>query len=444
MSDSVKLLFNVLVNLDYWFCKADAKTAFLHSPVPLDINGNSQLIYMLRPKGLTDADMPELVQLDRCLYGLPMAPAAFRVHSDQALKKIGFVPLESDPRVYLKTINNFPAYVMVHVDDFGILARDQATLDIITSGLSETYSLVISDNDYLGMHIDHNRELQQLTLTQTAYVDELCEDYELSLKENYPLTPMTGIDRPVESSSNPLLFPDGISLYQSKVGALLYLATHTRPDILYAVNMASRRTKAPTAWDMDAADRILYYLVGTKDLGLRFTKTEGIILYGTVDASYGTHDDRKSHTALTLHLGQASGSWLTKSKKQTVTADSSTVAEYIAAHSAAKEIQWARNMLAELGFPQTEPTILLEDNLSTIHMIKNDSHTAKTKHLDIRYNYLRECERNKQLTMVHCPTKEMTSDIATKATPPVTFLHLRPKLLGMHAIAEMDCCNNPE
>ena len=68
----------------------------------------------------------------------------------------------------------------------------------------------------------------------------------------------------------------------------------------------------------------------------------GVVLYATVDASYGTHDDRKSHSGCTLHIGEGSGAFLSRCKKQTVTADSSTVAEFIATHLAAKEIMWAR------------------------------------------------------------------------------------------------------
>ena len=68
-------------------------------------------------------------------------------------------------------------------------------------------------------------------------------------------------------------------------------------------------------------------------------------LYATVDASYGTHNDHKSHSGCTLHIGVGSGTFLSRSKKQTVTADSSTVAVFFATHLVAKEIMWARALL---------------------------------------------------------------------------------------------------
>ena len=105
-------------------------------------------------------------------------------------------------------------------------------------------------------------------------------------------------------------------------------------------------------------------------------------LWATVDASYGTHEDRKSHTGCTLHIADDSGVFMSCSKKQTVTADSSTVAAFIATHLASKEVMWGRALLSEMGHTQLEPTVLCEDNMSTIAMIQNDCNGQKTKHID--------------------------------------------------------------
>jgi hypothetical protein len=177
----------------------------------------------------------------------------------------------------------------------------------------------------------------------------------------------------------------------------------------------------------------LWYVAGTRTLGLRFLSGEGIMLYCTVDAAYANHIDRKSHTGVTLHVGRNSGSFHSVSKKQTITADSSTVAEFIGTHIAAKEVMWARAFLKELGFPQSGPTIMFEDNKSTIAMISNPGNGQKTKHIDVRYNFIREQVMRKAITMQHLGTKDMTSDALTKGLSKVPFLHLRPKLLGMSA-----------
>ena len=131
-----------------------------------------------------------------------------------------------------------------------------------------------------------------------------------------------------------------------------------------------------------------------------------------------------------------SGGFLSRSKKQTVTADSSTVAEFIATHLVCKEVMWARELLSELGYPQLEPTILGEDNMSTIAMINNDCNGQKTKHIEIRFNLIREQVKLLKIVLQHLPTQDMISDILTKPLDPKPFLHLRAKLLGMMIMAE--------
>ena len=108
---------------------------------------------------------------------------------------------------------------------------------------------------------------------------------------------------------------------QSRVGSILYVARHTRTDILFSVAISTTKAQNPTTSDLTAVNRIIAYLVGTKDLALQLGSDEGVILYATVDASYATHDDSKSHTGLTLHIGKDSGAVIAISKKQKITSD---------------------------------------------------------------------------------------------------------------------------
>ena len=109
---------------------------------------------------------------------------------------------------------------------------------------------------------------------------------------------------------------------------------------------------------MATLDRVLDYLVNTPELGFVLGGHEGVVLYATVDASYGTHEDRKSSPRCTLRIGEGSGAFLSRCRRPTVTADSSTVAEFIATHLAAKDIMWTRAILQEMGYSQENPTVL--------------------------------------------------------------------------------------
>ena len=429
MSESVRLLLAIAAAEDLELQSADVSSAFLYGDIP-----ENQFIYMKRPKGLTDIDMPNLVRLRKSLYGLPMASAKFREHSDRTLKNMGFNPTISDPRIYVKFYkDNTKAYISVHVDDFGIAASNNDIIRNILKELQSTYKITINENldSYLGMLIWRDRPNRIMKVYQPGYIADLIESFNIDINHP-PLTPMLDTIRPIASVDNPLLSTQEQTSYQAKVGSALWLTNGTRPDSLFAVNIRSRYTHIPTKYDMHAMDRVLQYLASTPDLGLTFSSTEGVILYATVDSSYGNHEDRKSHSGCTLHIGRNSGSFLTRSKKQTITADSSTVAEFIAAHLATKEIMWARSLLAELGYPQLNPTIFHEDNMSTIAMINNDSNSQKTKHVAIKYNLIREQVQLNNIKLHHLGTKDMISDILTKPLPPTPFLHLRHKLLGMY------------
>ena len=148
------------------------------------------------------------------------------------------------------------------------------------------------------------------------------------------------------------------------------------------------------------------------------------------DASYNVHRDNKSHSGLMICIGDFSAPLLFSSKKQTITADSSTVAELIATHAVTKELQWVINMLTELGFSLPTTPILHQDNMSTIKIFNQPGNSGKTKHISLRINIVRELRANGTIHIIYCPTEDMLADIFTKALGPSAFLHLRPLLMG--------------
>jgi hypothetical protein len=428
-TESIKILLSIVAEEDYELCCVDVETAFLHSDLPPD-----KTIYMRRPAGLSDADMPEVVKLDKCIYGLPHASQLFRKHSDKTLRQLGFQPTASDPCVYSQPCAGGRIYALVHVDDIALAAPTSDILDRVKTQLGAFYKLKQTDmTNYLGMHVIRDRSKRTITLMQTGYIESLKDKYSVALNTDATLPPSTPMEMPQRhhNTKSLLLSKLGIAEYQGFVGSLLYLAAQTRPDILYSVCAHARKSKAPTEADMEGVIRILKYVVGTPHLGVRLHSGEGIVLYATVDASYACHTDLKSHSGVTLHIGKSSGAVHSFSKKQTVTADSSTMAELIAAHLAAHEIMWARNFLFELGYPQKLPTPLYEDNKSTITIIANEANGQRSKHIDLRYNFVREQAAAKVLQLIHLPGIDMTSDILTKPLGQTPYLHLRPRLLGM-------------
>lgn len=433
-SESLRLLIALSAEHDLEMESIDVKTAFLYP-----LLDESEVIYMRRPKGLTDADMPPVIRLRKCIYGLPQAAEKFRTHSDVTIRAMGFKPLISDACVYVKSSGVNFAYIAAHVDDFAIASNNQSFLNQIKAQLAETYEIsVISDmHSYCGLHLVRDRANRTIDLLQTAYAQSTCVKFGIDIPlDQCPLTPMVTAETYYSSKDVKLdifLNDKDITIYRSMVGCLLYLAKQTRADILFAVCYHARFSRTPTRRHNNGVIRILQYILGTIHLGLRFKSVNGITLMATVDASYASHSDLKSHTGCTLHIGENSGSFLSVTEKQSITADSSTVAEFIAGHTVAKKIMWARNFLSELGplFAQSLPSVVYEDNQSTIHLFHKQSNAHKTKHIALRYNFIREQIQQGHIIIKYLSTEHMTSDILTKALGPTSFLHLRSKLLGM-------------
>ena len=217
----------------------------------------------------------------------------------------------------------------------------------------------------------------------------------------------------IDHTNDPKLDLPAQVLFQEKFGSVLYLASQTRSDLLYAVGQLSRRSNKCTARDMKAADRLLDYIRQTPGLGLTLGSSSGSLdIHAYVDASYNCYADSKSHTGVAIKLGDDSGAFFTMSKKQSITADSTTVAEFIGTHSCCQKILWAQNLLAELGY---HPQIYLhQDNTSTIQLLKHQGNSGRTKHIALRYNMIRETIRINKIKVVYTPTELMVADILTK------------------------------
>ena len=122
-------------------------------------------------------------------------------------------------------------------------------------------------------------------------------------------------------------------------------------------------------------------------------------------------------------MSGAAVSW--KSQKQTCVALSTAEAEYIALAAATQEATWMRQLLEDLPSGQIEPTVICEDNQSTICIAQNPQYHNRTKHIDIKYHYVREKVLDTTIELRYCPTRDMIADILTKGLTYDKFSRLR-------------------
>jgi hypothetical protein len=214
--------------------------------------------------------------------------------------------------------------------------------------------------------------------------------------------------------------------YRSIVGALQYL-TLTRPDLTHAVNLVCQFMHQPGTSHFQAVKRILRYLQGTLDYGIRLLSHSSLNLYGFSDADWaGCPDTRRSTTSYCIYLGANCISWA--SKKQATVSRSSAEAEYRAMASATAELTWLTYLMRDLGIsPSTTPTLFC-DNTSALHMTVNPVFHARTKHIELDFHFVREKVAAGAITTRYIPSQSQIADIFTKAVSKDTFHKFRLKL----------------
>ena len=233
-------------------------------------------------------------------------------------------------------------------------------------------------------------------------------------------------------SKDAVLSDNLINLFQEMVVCLQHLASQTRPAIKVSVNQLSRRAKCPTSRDYKAVCRLLFYVDQTKHMGLTFCPHgQPFELFVTADSSFNCYSDSKSHTGVTVHLGQFSGAVMSFCGKQSIIAYHSTVAELIGAHHACKIIAWVQNFLSEMDVKLTQPATLFQDNEATIRILHHKINEARTKYIALRYNMIREFIQEGLIVVKHLSTDLMTANTLTKALSGPAFTRHQIRLLNL-------------
>ena len=218
-----------------------------------------------------------------------------------------------------------------------------------------------------------------------------------------------------------------VTLYRSMIECLLYL-TSSRPDIAFSVGVCSKFQSNPKVSHLNAVKRIIKYVGGTCDYGLFYSKESNLSLTGFSDSDQvGNVDDRKSTTGRCFYVRANLVAWM--SKNQNSMSLSIAEAEYIAVRSCCSQLLWMKKVLTDYGISQ-DTMIVYCDNSNAIDISKNPIQHSKTKHIEIRYHFIRDLVERKIVYLEYIPTERQNTDIFTKPLDRSKFETLR-QVIGM-------------
>ena len=401
-TESVRSVIALAAKKNLLLHQMDVTTAFLNGTLEEDV-------YMRQPEGFVKKGKEHLVcKLKKSLYGLKQSPRCWNTTLDQHFRDMNLKQSNADPCTYISD-GKETVIVAVHVDDFIIATENEETMKAIKKLISEKFE--VKDlgelKSFLGVHVKMIHE--GIWIGQPTYVS--------SILDKFGMTNSKPVSTPVDSSQK-LSFesnqpPVDEILYQSAVGSLLYLSNWTRPDITYAVNTVAKFSSRPTEEHWTGVKRIMRYLRGTSDYGIMYTKDHESVLTGHCDADWaGDVSDRKSTSGYVFSLAGAPVSW--RSKKQTCVALSTAEAEYMSLASSTQEAIWLHELMNQLDEPSTEAMVIYSDSQSAIAMAKNPQFHGRSKHIDIKYHFIRGKIADGTVKLLYCPTENMQADILTK------------------------------
>jgi hypothetical protein len=285
----------------------------------------------------------------------------------------------------------------------------------------------------LGIEVKRNRAEHTLFLSQKFYIASIIRRY--NLEDVKPLSIPMDPNVQLSTSQSPRTAEELAVMrnvpYKEAVGSLMFASLATRPDITFAVTKLAKFSTNPGPVHWDTAKRVIRYIKGTANWELTYGETTRE-LTGWVDADGSQEEEHRAITGFAYLIDGGAVSW--NSKQQELVVLSTTEAEYVAATHAAKEGIWLRSFISEVfdsyakPLVTSSPTTLFSDNQSAISLAKEHHYHARTKHIDIRYHFIRYIIANGSIHLIYCPTNDMIADTLTKPLPSVKAKHFAAEL----------------
>lgn len=404
---TIRILLALAVNYKLLVNHIDIVAAYLNGDLEEDV-------FMRQPPMFEDLNNSNKVcKLNKSLYGLKQAGREWNKKVTDILLNLGFNRCKSDSCVYFRRLNNNLSFIALYVDDMMLASQTKCDMDNIITDLNK----YVEAEDrgpisfYLGMEIEREGLRGAINIHQNSFVKDLLEKW--NMENSKPAsTPWANgtILQKCENQCNIL----EAKQYQSLIGSLMYLTVISRPDISHVVSKLSQFNSHPHEEHFNAAKYLLRYLKKfPKGMISYLNLNEKFICF--TDADWGCDScDRKSYTGYVMFMAGGPVAW--ESKKQAVVALSTMEAEYVALCQGAKEVVFIRNLLQEMGFLEytSGSTCIQCDNQGAHFLVKNPTVHKRSKHIDIRFHYIREQYNKGTIDIEYVSSTENAADVLTK------------------------------
>ncbi|KAI3636627.1 hypothetical protein MIR68_005316 [Amoeboaphelidium protococcarum] len=423
--NTIRMVIAIAAKYDMIIHQMDVNTAFLNGIL-------NEEIYMKGPVG-TEFE-GQILRLLRSLYGLKQAPKCWNNTIHQFLVEIGFKRSHADNCLYIRRKHGRLFMIVLYVDDILLITQRQSDIDAVIAQLAQRFDMkdLGPAEHIVGIRIKRSMPQKIIQLDQRTYLERVLTRFEA---DN-----CVGVSTPMSLQAINVDVDDGFLdvSYRALIGSLMYLMVGTRPDIAFVVGYLSKYLSNPKMEHYSMVRRVLRYLAGSKDLVLIFDGKKDLLPIAYADADFANDQEgRRSTTGYVIQMCGASISW--KSKLQSAVALSSTEAEYYAAAAVCQELCWFREILNEVGLDivvdglrlladeetvdrvKVHPLKVMEDNQSCIAITKNPEKFSRTKHIEVKYHFVRELTESGRVMFEYVNTQEQTADVLTKPLTPTLF-----------------------
>ena len=407
-------LILLVINRGWVDAHLDVKCAYLYGHL-------EQPTYIRPPDGFREGLQEDVVwRLKKALYGLHQSG---RQWHERLLQEILLLKFEKVPGFSCVFHRNNEIVLLVYVDDIIVFAKNSVILADFISQLERIFEISDLGRVTRLLGVNFERVNNDIFVHQVDYVESLGLEYGVTANALVKVPVHVGktFEKPKTPEEEEIDFP-----YRSLVGSLLFLASRTRPDILFPVILLSQYNTGHSLDHVKALLQILQYVVNTKHQAIKLSTSSDENLYAYTDSSWASdRDDRKSFSGFMTFIGGIPLSW--GCKKQSSVALSSMEAEFLGIVHCLKDTRWL-----SLIFREFEPVknlsnvpTIFSDSLSAINYSKNQMETSNTKHIEIRFNFVKDWLLKNYFQLKPVAGKQNIADIFTKPQSAPTIQKFR-------------------